>query len=844
MKIISRYILSLFILLSIANCMTTPQNAAQSWIRINQLGYLPHSTKVAVLASKAAIPCTRFDLFDAQSNQPVWNSTRAKSTGAYGPFMQTYRLDFSEFQNEGQFYLKVDQIKSPAFKINNHAYDGAADFLLKYMRQQRCGFNPFLNDSCHTHDGYTIYGPMPDGTHLDVVGGWHDAADYLQYVTTSANAAFHLLFAYRENPESFEDRFDASGLAGANGIPDVLDEAKWGLDWLLKMHPRDDWMFNQIADDRDHRGWRLPTEDTTSYGRGLERPVYFCSGEVQGVFDYKNRATGTASTAGKFASAFALGARIFKNINSDYANQLARRAGSAYRFGKNKPGACQTAPCRAPYFYEEDNWADDMELGAAELYALTHKASFLQEAINYSQFEPITPWLGADTARHYQWYPFMNIGHYELAKAASENVKQKLIDYYRDGIEKVWRRGKDNAFLMGVPFIWCSNNLVTALVTQCQLYRKLSGDESYLELEAAMRDWLFGCNPWGVSMVIGLPADGVYAHDPHSAFSHLHGYQIDGGLLDGPVNGSIFKSLKYVTLRDEDEFAPFQSDLVVYHDDMGDYATNEPTMDGTATLVYYLSALQQEGQILSSNNDATSVSKNNFTYDHGAIIRGDRAKKELALVFTGDQFADGGEPIRETLSKFKIKASFFLTGNFYRNPSFKTIISRLKSDGHYLGAHSDRHLLYCDWSKRDSLLVTKEEFQSDLSNNYLAMKAFGISQAQAEFFLPPYEWHDNMIANWTRQAGLTMVNFSPGTRSHADWTYPELGNAYQSSDFILKNISNFEKQEPDGLNGFILLLHIGSDPRRTDKFHFMLEQLILELNNSGYRFKRIDELLR
>ena len=591
----SRYIVILILLsLNFSYCFSQKETP-QSWIRVNQIGYLPHSKKVAVLVSKTNLKCIEFSIIDSQTGEEVWISNLVKSKGAYGPFIATYRLDFNDFEEEGTYHIKVGEIKSPVFNINRYVYVGAADFLLKYMRQQRCGFNPFLKDSCHTHDGYTIYGPMPDGTHIDVVGGWHDAADYLQYVTTSANATFNLLFAYRENPSSFNDQFQANGLPETNGIPDVLDEAKWGLDWLLKMHPRDDWMFNQIADDRDHAGFRLPTEDTTSYGKALERPVYFCSGEIQGLMKYKNRATGVASTAGKFASAFALGAEIYKERNPDYAKKLKHRARTAYQFGKNKPGVCQTAPCKAPYFYEEDNWVDDMELGAAELYAMTENKEFLNDAINYSRQEPVTPWMGADTARHYQWYPFINIGHYELAKLASKEVKQELSNYYREGIEKVWQKGKDNVFLMGVPFIWCSNYLVTAFAIQCHLYRKLSGDTTYLELEAAMRDWLFGCNPWGISMVIGLPADGIYSHDPHSAFSHLYGYKLDGGLLDGPVYGSIYRNQKWVSLLEEDEYALFQSDLVVYHDDVGDYATNEATMDGTATLIYYLSAMQKEG---------------------------------------------------------------------------------------------------------------------------------------------------------------------------------------------------------------------------------------------------------
>src|SRR5690606_39880790 len=101
--------------------------------------------------------------------------------------------------------LRAGRAQSPVFTISPTAYEGGVDFLLQYRRQQRSGYNPYLKDSCHTHDGYTIYGPMPDGTHIDVSGGWHDATDYLQYATTSANATYHLLAAYRDFPGVFGD---------------------------------------------------------------------------------------------------------------------------------------------------------------------------------------------------------------------------------------------------------------------------------------------------------------------------------------------------------------------------------------------------------------------------------------------------------------------------------------------------------------------------------------------------------------------------------------------------------------------------------------------------------------
>ncbi len=212
------------------------------------------------------------------------------------------------------------------------------------------------------------------------------------------------------------------------------------------------------------------------------------------------------------------------------------------------------------------------------------------------------------------------------------------------------------------------------------------------------------------------------------------------------------------------------------------------------------------------------------------------------MVFTGHEFADGGSFITQSLKQQNIKASFFFTGDFYRNTSFKPIIQQLKKEGHYLGAHADKHLLYADWNKRDSLLVTKEEFKKDLLQNYTEMKQFGITQFNAAFFLPPYEWYNDSIAAWTKELGLQLINYSPGTKSNADYTWPALKN-YQSSDTIYQSIIRYEQSHASGLNGFILLIHIGTDPTRTDKFYFQLPKLLKELKQKGYQFKRVDELL-
>jgi len=568
--------------------------AQTTWIRINQLGYLPDSKKVAVLVSKNELSIKSFTLCDAKTGKEVFISRKIKSFGGYTAFKSSYRLDFSRFNKTGEYYIYCNTFKSPVFKINKNVYDGTADFLLNYMRQQQSGYNPFLKDSCHTHDGFIIYHPTLDSTYIDVKGGWHDASDYLQYVTTSATAVYQMLFAYYVNPSAFGDFYDKDGNKSPNGIPDVVDEAKWGLDWLMKMNPQKNVMFNQIADDRDHNLYDLPTADKVDYGKGkgLGRPVYYCTGKPQGPFKYKNRTTGIASTAAKYASSFALGYEVMKKYYPEFAEKIKVKAEEAYQYGLENPGVCQTAPCVSPYFYEEENWVDDMELAAAQLFKTTGKKNYLEDAVRFGRQEKVTPWMGADTARHYQWYPFINLGHYAVSTSKNVTYEKEFASYIKDGIEKVYKRGEKNPFLIGIPFIWCSNNLVSAMVTQAHLYNRITGDKKYLEMEAALRDWLFGCNPWGTSMIVGLPKSGVCPKDPHSGFTLNNRYEIDGGLVDGPVYGTIYRKLLGITLHREDKFKDFQSSYVVYHDDYGDYSTNEPTMDGTAGLIYYLSAMQ------------------------------------------------------------------------------------------------------------------------------------------------------------------------------------------------------------------------------------------------------------
>ena len=823
---------------------------AGSWIRINQIGYLPEATKVAVYMDNDAVQLTGFEVVDAFTGNIELKGSSVKPTGAMGAMKTTYRLDFSSLKRQGAYYLRVvsdgRETRSEVFPVNARVYDGTADFALNYMRQQRCGWNPFLRDSCHTKDAIIVGHPDPakDSTYLDVRGGWHDASDCLQYTSTSANAIYQMMFAYQQNPLAFSDTHIADGTPGHNGIPDIVDEIYWGLQWLDKMNPAPGEMYNQIADDRDHVGMRKPSEEQADYGwgPGSYRPVWYCSGEPQrrGKTGLKNKTTGIASTAGKFASDFALGAKILAPFYPEFAEKIGAKAAAAYEAGLAKPGVCQTASVLSPYIYEEDNWTDDMELAAMELYHSTGDRSYLESAVEFGRREPVTPWMGADSARHYQWYPFMNMGHYHLAKEGTRRQQDEFIRNLRAGIERVREKAEGTPFMNGIPAIWCSNNLTTAMLTQCILYRQITGDRQYEEMEGSLRDWLLGCNPWGVSMIVELPRGGTYPLQPHSYIPRMGMGNTTGGLVDGPVYATIFGSLLGISTEGGTNYEEFQPGDRVFHDSTHDYSTNEPTMDGTACLTFPFSAYQEEGRLYESRTEGKAKglealllhsAPDNSVRREGGVVRTDPSIRHIDFVFTSADKDDGAAPIRSALKKANIRGYFFFTGEFYEK--FPGTVRALIEDGHYVGSHSYGHLLYLPWERDGSMNVTRDEFNEDIFRSYALLREAGIEDAP--LFLPPYEHYNSTVASWARMLGLELVNYTNGTATNGDYTLPSMKN-YYSSKTIFERIRSCEAGDPDGLSGHIMLIHLGTEPERTDKFYNQLPKLIRELRHKGYSF--------
>jgi endoglucanase len=103
-----------------------------------------------------------------------------------------------------------------------------------------------------------------------------------------------------------------------------------------------------------------------------------------------------------------------------------------YALGQAKEGVQQGNSYGAPYRYAETTWADDMEWGAAELFRATRDARFLRDAKRYALLAGAESWMGKDEAGHYQYYPFMNIGHFRLYDLVVTRTKKQLATFYRE----------------------------------------------------------------------------------------------------------------------------------------------------------------------------------------------------------------------------------------------------------------------------------------------------------------------------------------------------------------------------------------------------------------------------
>jgi peptidoglycan/xylan/chitin deacetylase (PgdA/CDA1 family) len=220
----------------------------------------------------------------------------------------------------------------------------------------------------------------------------------------------------------------------------------------------------------------------------------------------------------------------------------------------------------------------------------------------------------------------------------------------------------------------------------------------------------------------------------------------------------------------------------------------------------------------------------------GATVRMNTDRKVIHLIFSADEAFEGAKPILEILDKNHAKASFFLTGNCLREKKFESIIRDIIRKGHYVGGHSDKHLLYASWDDRQKSLVSPDSLIADFQRNMSELEKYGIDLSQVHYFLPPYEYYNKENVRLIESLGQTVINYTPGLRTAADYTTPDMPN-YKSSQELIDQLFAYEEEK--GLNGNIILIHPGTQDIRTDKLYLRLGEIIRHLKAKGYTFERL-----
>ncbi len=517
-------------------------------VKVNQLGYLPLSQKLCVFRYNSG---DWFDVVNANTNEVVYTGQIVGRVDNSDTGEVNYYGDFTSVSEPGTYYIESQfGGRSYEFEIGEDLYAGLLEDALGMLTLQRCGTalseeaaGAFSHESCH-HALARSYSTWED---LDVSGGWHDAGDYGRYTLTAVKTMNDLMLSYYVYPESFDDAM--SLLNSGNGLPDVLDEARAGLDWLKKM--QNSWggiytaaVTTQFAD------FVLPNQD--------EQQLW--------LLDVEN--TSTASGAG----AFAMGAIVFKEADPELSQEYLECAKKSYgaaidlrgQQDKKNPSEISAGD------YANASDADEIYFAAAMMYAATHDEAYLEEiekavnssidlfGLSYDQFG------GYGTYFLLQDEQFQKTDIYpDLYNLSMKHAQDLVWDNVNDGYHLAI-----DSYHWGANMDVCNNAMMMLLINDINPSSELV-DSAFEQLS-----YLLGKNSLNMSFVSGY--GNVYPKNIHHRIAEVRSAELKGALVGGP-DGSL------------------ESDLPAakkYWDDANSYSTNEVAVYYNSPLVFVLSAFQ------------------------------------------------------------------------------------------------------------------------------------------------------------------------------------------------------------------------------------------------------------
>ena len=530
----------------LVNCHAIPSDSF--YIRTNQVGFLPKDIKTAIVISRINLSDKKYSIKNYNSDEIVLEKTLSLTPYKYGDFNFCYDVDFTELNSDGNYYIEVDGQKSYPFAINDTIYNPVRDSLSLFFKVQRCGpTNPFLHQPCHLSDATKVFG-NDDSSAIDLTGGWHDAGDYVKFLKTTAYTTYMLIFSYEFDKEKFGFDIDK------NNVPDILEEAKVGLDWLLRCNFEKYKLVSQVQDERDHKvGFRLPEKDSLQF----DRPAFVSIGK---------------NAIGIYVAALSIAARIWKEkfCDDEFAKKCLTAAENIYSI-KNSVQDIDTTYSK---MYLEKSFEGKLALGAIELYITTQNKNYLNEAIDY-----------AEKAKSDFWWSFGDINSladYKLAK-----FKPEFANYIKNNLINSKNRIDTLLFREGLEYTWGTTNSFLGVSLQAVLYKKLTGSNEFDSLSTFQRDFVLGTNPWSISFIYNIGSE--FPKHLHSQVAYFHKGYLPGALSAGPAPIKILNN--YSIKRTNYDFDKFNSDSVKYFDDIQDFITNEPTIVGNATAIFVFGSL-------------------------------------------------------------------------------------------------------------------------------------------------------------------------------------------------------------------------------------------------------------
>ena len=536
----SKVHMPLILLFILTFCFTAGgQSNSSVFIRMNQAGFLPQDIKSAVIFSKKKFKNENYSILNSKG-KIISKGMMQKSGFSINNFSYCRTIDFSGISEPGDYRLRIKGAKDYYFRVNNYIYSGIRDSLMLFFQVQRCGpTDPLLHEPCHMSDATSVPG-FSENSIVDVTGGWHDAGDYLKFLSTAAYTTYMLIFSYEFDPDKFG--FDNDN----NGVPDILEEARIGIDWLLRCHLRNDLLITQVQDLRDHdQKWRLPENDLL----GFDRPGFTGIGK---------------NIIGIYSAALAIASRIWSTrfYDYDFAAQCLETAEGTFSAYKTAPDIDTIASG----VYRDISFAGKLALGAAELYTATKDSSYLKLAKVYADSAGSDFW--------WSWGDINSLVHYRLT-----TLGEDYSDYILNNIRHFNLKKDSSLFSEGTDFTWGSVNTILGTALQVILYKRLSGNNGFDSLLIFQRDYVLGRNPWGISFVHGIGK--TYPVRLHSQIGFLNNGYLPGAISSGPASLQILE--KYSINRSSGWYDRFNSGRIRYFDDYNDYITNEPTIAGNAT---------------------------------------------------------------------------------------------------------------------------------------------------------------------------------------------------------------------------------------------------------------------